>query len=104
MRNPKDLDLSPLRSMLNGSKPVHRATIERFEAAFAPLGLRKGVVFLCACAESVLGVSVQPQGAPEADLSLEGRVEVPSCGGRLRSLEVTMRNEAGDVVDEGRGR
>lgn len=101
VRAPKDLDLSPLRSMLNGSEPVHRATIERFEAAFAPLGLRKGVVLpVYGLAENVLGVAFQPQGAPDADLSLEGRV-VPSCGGPLRSLEVAIRNEAGEVVDEG---
>lgn len=101
VRQPRDLDLSPLRSMLNGSEPVHRATIERFEAAFAPVGLRKGVVLpVYGLAENVLGVAFQPQGAPDADLALEGRV-VPSCGGPLRSLEVAIRNEAGAVVDEG---
>jgi acyl-CoA synthetase (AMP-forming)/AMP-acid ligase II len=101
VRAPKDLELSALRSMLNGSEPVHRATIERFEAAFAPFGLRKGAVLpVYGLAENVLGVTFQAQGAPDADLPLDGRA-VPSVGTPLRGLEVAVRDEAGAIVEEG---
>lgn len=101
VREPKGLDLSPLRSMLNGSEPVHRATIERFEAAFAPLGLRRGAVLpVYGLAENVLGVTFQAQGAPDADLPLDARA-VPSVGTPLRGLEVAVRDDAGAIVAEG---
>lgn len=38
------LDLSRLTVMVNGAEPVRRATVRRFEAYFAPAGLRPGVV------------------------------------------------------------
>ncbi|MBE2252892.1 MAG: AMP-binding protein [Myxococcus sp.] len=101
VRAPKELDLSRLRAMLNGSEPVHRATIERFEAAYAPFGLRPGAVLpVYGLAENVLGVSFQGPGATDEDLRLDGRV-VPSVGAPLRGLEVAVRDEAGAIVDEG---
>lgn len=100
VRAPKDLELSSLRAMLNGSEPVHRATIERFEAAYAPFGLRRGAVLpVYGLAENVLGVTFQAPGAMDQDLALDGRL-VPSVGTPLRGLEVAIRDGAGAVVEE----
>lgn len=100
VRTPKDLELSALRSMLNGSEPVHRATIERFEATYAPFGLRRGAVLpVYGLAENVLGVTFQAPGATDADLTLDGRV-VPSVGTPLVGLEVAVRDDVGAVVEE----
>ncbi len=97
---PKDLELSSLRSMLDGSEPVHRATIERFESTFAACGLRRGVVRpVYGLAENVLGVTFQAEGSPDADVSLDSRV-VPSVGTPLRGVSVAVRDPSGEVVEE----
>jgi acyl-CoA synthetase (AMP-forming)/AMP-acid ligase II len=98
---PAALELSSLRSMLNGSEPVHRATIDRFEATFAPFGLRRGAVRpVYGLAENVLGVTFQAEGAPDADVATEQRV-VPSVGTPLRGVTLVVRDASGDPVPEG---
>lgn len=95
-------DLSAMRAMLNGSEPVHRATLERFERCWSSVGLRAGAVLpVYGLAENVLGVTFQPLGAPDPDLRLDARV-VPSAGRPLAGVSVAIRDEAGSVLPEGR--
>jgi acyl-CoA synthetase (AMP-forming)/AMP-acid ligase II len=97
---PARLDLSSVRAMLNGSEPVHRSTVSRFEQAWAVAGLRAGVIRpVYGLAENVLGVAFG-EGGDRADLEFEGRV-IPSVGRPLRGLEVAVRDERGEVVEDG---
>lgn len=83
----EDFDLSRWRVALDGAEPVHRATLDRFEARF---GVRIRPVY--GLAENTLGACFGTPG--EADLSWLGR-SVPSCGGPLDGMTVGIR--AGDV-------
>lgn len=87
------LDLSALKYALNGSEPVHRATLDRFSAHFAQCGLRQGALRpVYGLAENTLAVAFS--GAGEPDLRFEGR-DVPSVGRPLANTSVRIRGEAG---------
>lgn len=59
------LDLSRLRVAMNGSEPIHAATLERFAARFAPAGLDPAALTPCyGMAETTLFVSCTPPGSP----------------------------------------
>ncbi len=101
VRNIDGLELGSLRLALNGSEPVHRRTIEAFEAKLAQSGLREGVVLpVYGLAENCLGVSFAAVSDAAADLPWQGRA-VPSVGAPLAGVDVEIRTEAGVVVDEG---
>ena len=92
----KDLDLSRLRHALDGSEPVHRATLDGFERRFAlPQGTVRPVYGL---AENTLGVCFGDGAA--ADLIWERRA-VPSVGRPLPGTFVSIRLEDGAVAPEG---
>lgn len=58
------LDLSSLAAVLNGSEPIHEATLSRFAARFAAAGLRPEALLPCyGMAESTLMVSAARVGA-----------------------------------------
>ncbi|MGZ6143753.1 MAG: AMP-binding protein [Myxococcales bacterium] len=80
-----DFDLSRLRRALDGSEPVHRATIDGFERRFAA---RPGTILpVYGLAENTLGVCFADDPAP--DLDFEGRA-VPSVGRPLPGMEVKL--------------
>ena len=59
----RGLDLSRVRSLLNGSEAVHPETLERFATRFAPYGLRREA--LCpvyGLAECAVGLAAPPPG------------------------------------------
>lgn len=57
------LDLSCLRSVLNGSEPIHEATLSRFAGRFAPAGLAPEAIVPCyGMAETTLMISAAPRG------------------------------------------
>ncbi|MBB1242654.1 fatty acyl-AMP ligase [Streptomyces durbertensis] len=59
-----ELDLSGLRVALNGSEPIHAATLERFVERFAPAGLDPAALTPCyGMAETTLLVSSTPAGS-----------------------------------------
>lgn len=92
----KHLDLSRLRHALDGSEPVHRATLDGFERRFVlPKGTVRPVYGL---AENTLGVCFGDGAA--ADLAWEGRA-VPSVGRPLPGTFVSTRLENGAVAPEG---
>ncbi len=91
-----DFDLSHLRRALNGSEPVHRATIDGFERRF---GARPGTVLpVYGLAENTLGVAFS-DGGP--DLQVAGRA-VPSVGKPLPGIEVRAPlDEPGEILVRG---
>ena len=92
----RELDLSRLRHALNGSEPVHRATLDGFERRFA---LAPGTVRpVYGLAENTLGVCFGDGAA--ADLARDGRA-VPSVGRPLPGTLVSIRLEGGRVAPEG---
>lgn len=57
------LDLSSLDVVLNGSEPIHAATLDKFAAKFAPAGLRASSIIPCyGMAETTLFVTAAPRG------------------------------------------
>jgi len=96
---PEGIDLSALRCALNGSEPVHRATLDGFQARYA---LRPGTVLpVYGLAENTLGVSFSAPGACVPDLAWQGRA-VPSVGAPLPGVEVSIRGEAGEIAVRGK--
>lgn len=87
------LDLSSWEVALNGAEPVRRQTLEAFAAAFAPCGLRPGVLYPAyGLAEATLVVSGGRRGDPPVTLAAdaaaleEGRVEAAAPGTASRDL------------------
>ena len=91
-----DFDLSHLRRALNGSEPVHRATLDGFERRF---GVAPGTVLpVYGMAENTLGVAFS-DGGP--DLELQGRA-VPTVGKPLPGIEVRApEGEPGEICVRG---
>lgn len=96
-----EYDLSSLRRALNGSEPVHRATLAAFERRFAT---RPGTVLpVYGLAENTLGVCFSDDPAPATDLSWEGRA-VPTVGPPLPGVEIKVLAEdgrAGEIAVRG---
>ncbi|BBG01418.1 polyketide synthase [Pseudonocardia saturnea] len=66
------LDLGAIRSVLNGSEPIHAGTLTRFLARFAPAGLRPETLVPCyGMAETTLLVSAAPQGTGMVDRTVD---------------------------------
>ena len=62
---PGDLDLSTWRVGFCGAEPVHRTTLETFEAAFAPHGLSPTTLLpVYGLAEATLAATIPPVGRP----------------------------------------
>jgi acyl-CoA synthetase (AMP-forming)/AMP-acid ligase II len=92
------LDLGCLETVLNGSEPIHEATLARFAARFAPAGLRPEALVPCyGMAETTLLVSAARVG--------EGRLVRSVDAGELernRFAEARQGRTARPVVSSGR--
>ncbi len=68
----RPLDLSKLRVLWNGAEPIRAATLERFHAAFAPMGFRPEAWLPCyGMAECTLMATGLPRGESPTVLHLE---------------------------------
>lgn len=95
------LDLSKLQRALNGSEPVHRATLDGIAQLLAPAGLRPGVQLpVYGLAEATLGVCFARVGDAFGDLLWQGR-SVPPCGTPIPGIELEVRDGEGRVVEQG---
>jgi acyl-CoA synthetase (AMP-forming)/AMP-acid ligase II len=92
------LDLSSLDAALNGSEPIHEATLSRFAAKFGPAGLRPQALMPCyGMAESTLMVSATPLGTERVARFVDtGELE------RHRFVPATDGGAARPVVSSGR--
>jgi acyl-CoA synthetase (AMP-forming)/AMP-acid ligase II len=88
-----ELDLSCLRAALNGSEPIHAATLDRFVERFAPAGLRRDVMVPCyGMAETTLMVTCTPVGHGHLTRDVDAaaleahRLEPAQPGRRARRL------------------
>jgi acyl-CoA synthetase (AMP-forming)/AMP-acid ligase II len=97
-----DIDLSPLRVLLNGAEPIHPDAIRRFEKTYAPLGLRPGVVTPCyGLAEHTLAVAMNRYGEelrvhPVPD---DGTSEAVSVGPPVAGADVAILGQRGERLD-----
>ncbi len=90
----RGLDLSCWRAALNGSEPVHAATLDRFAARFAPYGFRREALLpVYGLAEASLAVSTPKPGSgyrvdriARSTFESEGRA-VPAAAGDSAPLE-----------------
>jgi acyl-CoA synthetase (AMP-forming)/AMP-acid ligase II/acyl carrier protein len=114
------LDLSSWELSFNGAEPVRAATLERFQASFAPCGLRPRVVRpVYGLAESTLIVSGAPWQAPVTTLCADsaaleqGRIAPaegdaparalvgcgrPALGQRVEIVDPVARRRAGPLA------
>lgn len=111
------LDLSSLRLAVSGAEPVNPETLARFNARFAPYGLRPTALTPAyGLAESAVGVTLTPPGrGPKIDtlqrepLIQEGRavpasegdstaIAIVSCGKPLPRHEVRIVDDAGQPL------
>ena len=88
-----ELNLAPLRTILNGAEPIDVEALRRFEEHFAPAGLRPGAVrAVYGLAESALAVTFARPGPCVIDridadaLERDGRAVPAPAGARVRSL------------------
>lgn len=99
--SPEGLDLRSLRCVLDGSEPVHRATLDGFATKFAPAGLDPGALLpVYGLAEATLGVAFATRERRDRDLNVDGR-QVPSVGGVVPGLALRVVGPHGDVLLEG---
>lgn len=67
-----ELDLASVRTVLNGSEPIHAATLERFAARFAAAGLAATTLAPCyGMAETTLMVTATPPAAGHRTLAVD---------------------------------
>ena len=117
-------DLSGMRAFINCSEPCKAATFDRFAAAFAAAGVRPDQLQCCyAMAETVFAVaqtgagndgadalpariSVDPvsldRGCMPATVPAGQGVELIETGSIIKGLSLTIHDEAGEVIDDGR--
>ena len=117
-------DLSSMRAFINCSEPCKAATFDRFATAFAPAGVRPDQLQCCyAMAETVFAVTqtgarntgasalparitVDPtsldRGRAPAPVPTGEGVELIETGSVIEGLNLTIHDEAGEVIGEGR--
>jgi fatty-acyl-CoA synthase len=123
-RRARNWDLSGMRAFINCSEPCKAPTFDRFATAFAPAGVRPDQLQCCyAMAETVFAVTqtglgvrgggalparitVNPANldrgcAPERAAAGKG-VELIETGSVIDGLTLTIHDEAGQVIDDGR--
>ena len=72
---PGELDLGSMRAFINCSEPCKAATLDRFAARFAAVGVRPEQLQVCyAMAETVFAVSQTPVGTPVSRIDVDGTV------------------------------
>lgn len=98
VRDLQGLDLSSWRHALNGSEPVHRATLQSFAEHFAPAGFAANAFRpVYGLAENTLGVSFS--AAEDPDVEWQGRTVV-SVGRPIPGMDVTL-SETHEVLVRG---
>ncbi len=96
------LELGSLRCALNGSEPVHRATLDNFVTKFRAAGFDpKAMLPVYGLAEATLGVAFSRPEAQRPDLPV-GRRAVPCAGSLVPGVELRVVDAADRVVAEGR--
>ncbi len=112
-----ELDLSCVRTVLNGSEPINPATLDRFLARFGPVGFRREAMFPAyGLAENMVALAFPPidrgpvvETIERAAFEREGRAVPaapgePGAAGALRFVAVgsaVARNEIRLVDDAG---
>jgi acyl-CoA synthetase (AMP-forming)/AMP-acid ligase II len=92
------LQLSSLRLVLNGSEPVHRATLTSVEKAWGPGGYQPAAMApVYGLAEATLGVCFGLGAGRGPDLSWQGR-DVVCCGLPLAGMEVKLVRDGRTVA------
>jgi acyl-CoA synthetase (AMP-forming)/AMP-acid ligase II len=95
--NVAGLDLSSLKLALNGSEPIHRATLDAVARAFGPMGYdAKAMAPVYGLAEATLGVSFALGASAGPDLSWQAR-QVVCCGRPLAGVEIKLVREGVEV-------
>ncbi len=90
LKQKERLDLSSWRIAFNGAERVRPQTLERFAAAFAPCGFRKGALRPCyGLAEATLCVTAARPGPVPVREPDEGRA-VAGCGRPVAGTEVRI--------------
>ncbi len=118
-------DLSSMRGFIDCSEPCRADTLDAFAAAFAPHGLRPGVIATCyAMAETVFAVTQSRLGEPPASVSVDreamsvhavavpveagapGAVRLVSCGRPIEgtSVRIAVRPGSGPALGDEPGR
>lgn len=112
------VDLSCVRSLLNGSEPVQWASIERFTTLLAPFGLAEHAVTpVYGLAEATLFVTGDPHGTPVTTAVVDGealaenrlvvadegapRSRVLVASGRIGGIEVSVVGADGAPLPDG---
>ena len=105
-----DVDLSPLRVLLNGAEPIDAAGVAAFQRKFRSLGLRPGVVTPCyGLAEGTLAATMQSPGqrvrtkaAPiSARNGKRSSTKVACVGPPMNDTEVRIRDPRGTWQEDG---
>ncbi|MDB1089340.1 fatty acyl-AMP ligase [Streptomyces sp. ACA25] len=99
-----ELDLSCLRAALNGSEPIHAATLDRFVERFSAAGLRPDAMVPCyGLAEATLFVTGKPPGEGHRGTDVDAaeleahRLRPPAPGRPSRRLVSSGRPVSLDV-------
>ncbi len=109
------VDLSSWRLATNGAEPISAAVVARFAARFARFGLDpRALTPVYGLAEACLAVTfteggrgvrtiaVDPIAVARDGLVREGARSIVSVGRPVAGVEVEVRDDRGEVVDEGR--
>lgn len=115
-----DVDLSPVRLILNGAEPISWELCEAFLEALAPFGLKRSTMFpVYGLAEATVAVSFPPQGSEMTRLTADRhqlRIGEPvvrlkpgdrdaisfvACGRAIRDVEIRIVDDNdSDLADE----
>jgi acyl-CoA synthetase (AMP-forming)/AMP-acid ligase II len=106
-----DVDLSPLRVVLNGAEPIDASGVAAFQRRFAALGLGPGVVTPCyGLAEGTLAASMRSPGQPVRKTPLPGAehngngddAHVVCVGKPITATEIGIRSPRGAWLSPGK--
>ncbi len=96
------VDLHGIRVLLNGSEPVHPATVERFLHRFGPSGLRRGVMMpVYGMAESTLAVTFPSLDTPFETLPVDACHTAVSVGTPVAGTSVSVMSPTNATLPEG---
>lgn len=115
-------DLSSVRALINCSEPIRTSSMQEFQNAFAPIGLKNGVLQSCyAMAETVFGVTQSDLRRTSGPTQIwadgmqfrsahrivsvaegtSGAVSFTSSGQPLPNTEIRIASDTGEVLEHG---